>query len=156
MFTIPCGASRLRSRLKHNIVDNTLLALSENLLRLHLKENPRLPDTVEELVAELVRRIPSDYDPSTLVERLPSLAALPVEERTTLKARLYDLYAGQFGPHVHAQNVARHWGDASATLSRWRSTRRAELSAARYSDFRTALLTFNATLNALPRGVWLP
>ncbi len=153
---IACVAAEVRGQLKHTFLENTLLALSEPLLRVHLAENVGFERNMASLAAELTARLSDDYDPANLIDRLAVFDCLTDFERSSLRDRLRQNYMETFDPDGRQKTLTDAWQQLASALTIWRSEDAlGPTTAQSLVSLQTRASEYHAALDALPRGVWL-
>ena|SRR5450759_774667 len=152
---IACRAADARGQLKHTFLDNTILSLNEELLRLHLRENPTFVGSMDAIAEELTESLVADYNPAGLVDRLSPLTTLSETERGRLRDALGQRYVKVFSPADRRHRLAAAWQSLHSALRRWELCDPEEPSAEAFASLQRRAQEYRAELSHLPQGVWL-
>jgi hypothetical protein len=150
---IPCIAAEIRGQLKHSVIENTILQLSEPLLRLHLAENGEFVKDMASSAAELIARLTDDYDPANLIGRIAAFDEVSEIERSRLKRRIHKRYLQNFDPALRKKRLKAAWDGFAKALKKWIATTAPTEQV--FSALRVRANELHKELDALPRGVWL-
>lgn len=151
-----CPASEARAQLKHTFLENTLLVLSEPLLRLHLQENRQFEESMATISSTIINRLEDDFNPAFLIDRIDALASLPEGLRTVLRQKLRKKYYESFEPVERVQRLKGAWDRLEQALRIWKEAalNGEETSTAAFEQLRSRVREYHAEVAALPRGIW--
>lgn len=150
---IPCIAAEIRGQLKHSFIENTILQLTEPLLRLHLAENGEFVKDMASGAAELIARLQDDYDPANLIGRIAAFDEISEIERSQLRKRTHKRYLQNFKPELRKRRLKAAWKGLAEALKEWTATTAPTEQV--FSALRVRAIELHKELDALPRGVWL-